>query len=245
MSEAALALLAAVLAAVGAALAVSGRSDGRLRSAVAPRPTARPTGGERVSSVVGAVRRRARRRGSGERARRLALEVCDALAAELAAGRAVRDALLAAVAAGPGARHPCPAAAAACRLGGDVPAALRHDAATSGLRLWASLAACWQVGEGSGAGLAAAVDRLVVGARADEEVRREIAAALAAPRATARVLAFLPVVGLGLGTAVGARPVAWLTGSAVGLLVLAAGVAFAAVGVAWTAALARSVERRL
>ena len=189
-----------------------------------------------------ALRRRLTARRSALRRRERALEVCDAFAAELRAGRAVRAAL---VRAATGVGDCCSAALSACRLGGDVVVALREDAARSGVGLWGSLAACWVVGEGSGAGLAAAVDRLVAAARSDEEVRREVVAALAAPRATAQVLAVLPVFGMVLGTALGAQPVAWLTGSVLGLAVLAAGVAAAVAGVLWTGRIARAVERRL
>ena len=101
------------------------------------------------------------------------------------------------------------------------------------------------MGESSGAGLAAALERVVAGARADEEVRREVEAALAAPRATAKVLAVLPLFGIALGTALGADPVGWLLGSPVGWAVLTAGLGLAVGGVGWTRRIADAVADRL
>ena len=220
----------------------------RLAGASSPAAPARSRGGlpplliARGRREIAGVRSRFGSRRRLLRRREAALEVCDAFAAELRAGRSVRAAL---VRAAEGVGEPCPAAVAACALGGDVVAALRADAGSTRVRVWSSLAACWSVGEGSGAGLAAAVDRLVASARSEEEVRREITAALAAPRATAQVLAVLPVFGMVLGTALGANPVAWLLGSTVGVAVLAAGVAAAVAGVVWTGRIARGVEQQL
>ena len=205
----------------------------------------RPGADERAPS--GAWRDRLARRwrpgAAAARRRAAAVEVADAFAAELRAGRAVREALVRA--AGGHQPPPCPAAVAACGLGGDVVSALRLDAAGSGVALWSGVAACWSVGESSGAGLAAALERVVAGARADEEVRREVEAALAAPRATAKVLAVLRLFGVAFGTALGADPVGWLLGSPVGWVVLAAGLGLALGGVAWTRRIADAVADRL
>ena len=77
----------------------------------------------------------------------------------------------------------------------------------------------------SGGGLAAAVARLAAAARADEEqVRRELAAQLAGPRATAALLARLPLAGVAIGAALGADPVGFLLGGRPGRPCLLAGV---------------------
>ncbi|TAK70038.1 MAG: pilus assembly protein TadB [Actinomycetota bacterium] len=203
-------------------------------------------------------------RAGARRARTGVRELCDGLSAELLAGRPPRDALAAAAGA-PAARSAAgstpasvassvtglgsavlvPAALAAARLGGDVAAGLRRDAQAPGCDGLLLVAACWQVGEGAGAGLAASLDRLGQSMRATEDVRVALDAQLAGPRATARMLALLPVIGLLLGTLLGGEPVQWLCTTIPGVAVGAAGLALTALGLWWTAAIARSVERRL
>lgn len=169
------------------------------------------------------------------------VELIEALRDELTAGTALRPAFERAVAST--GKPVTPQALAVCRMGGDVPAALRDDAADQ--RLLFSLAALWQVSEGSGAAMAAALDRLVAGARDSARLRREIAGELAAPRASARVLAFLPVIGLGMAFAIGANPLGFLLGTPVGLacVVLAAG--FEVTGMLWMRRLVRGIESQL
>jgi tight adherence protein B len=70
-----------------------------------------------------------------------------------------------------------------------------------------------------------------------------VASALAAPRATARLLALLPAVAVLMGTGLGARPLDVLLGTPVGGLLLVAGLSLTAVGVAWTDRLASRAER--
>ena len=88
-----------------------------------------------------------------------------------------------------------------CRPGGAL--ALADD----GVGLLADLAAAWRLVEVTGARLAARPARLAEAARTDEAVRREVAAQLAGPRATALLLALLPAAGVLLGTGLGADPV--------------------------------------
>ncbi|MEI6620406.1 MAG: type II secretion system F family protein [Actinomycetes bacterium] len=193
-----------------------------------------------VSSwIVGCVRHRTECAGR----RSAALEVLAAFAAELRAGQPVRTALERACAAAP--RAVCPRAVGVARLGGDVPRALQLDAADQGLPVLRSLAALWQVAEGSGAGLAKAVDRLCIAEGSNEQVRRSLASELAGPKATAKVLAVLPVIGLLMGSGLGASPLGWLLGSPWGLAVLLAGVVLEWAGLWWTARLTRAVEALL
>ena len=96
------------------------------------------------------------------------------------------------------------------RLGGDVPDALVADSVSVAQPVLRRLAACWRVGEGTGAGLAAAVTRLAAASRESERIRLELAVRTAEPRATMRVLAGLPAFGLLLGTGLGADTVGWL-----------------------------------
>lgn len=192
-----------------------------------------------VSWAVLRSRWRARLPGAVARRRRRAIEACAALSAELRSGRPMRTGLLAAL------EGVAPHAMAAARWGGDVPEALRRDAADGGVPLWRSVAACWEVAESSGAGLAASLDRLTAGARAAEEIRVQLAAHLAAPRATARMLALLPAIGLLLGVSLGADPVGWLLGTGIGRMCLAGGLILTGLGLWWVRRIAASVERAL
>src|SRR5690606_21337279 len=68
-----------------------------------------------------------------------------------------------------------------------------------------------------------ALGRLALALRAEQEHRRDVAAQLAGPRATARVLFLLPAFGLLLGQLLGAAPVRFLLESPLGLLCAVAG----------------------
>jgi tight adherence protein B len=194
----------------------------------------------RVTSIVEWCARRLRRRSIQARARRGAIELVAAFAAELRAGQPVRQAFVRAQQSSPGdvAAH----AVAVADLGGDVPRALELIAAKAQLPVLRSLGALWRVAEGSGAGLAQAADRLAIAEAESELARAELAAQLAGPRATARVLAGLPLLGMLLGSGLGASPVAWLLGSFWGWLILAVGCALEVAGLWWISRLTRSVE---
>lgn len=69
-----------------------------------------------------------------------------------------------------------------------------------------SVAAAWQVTESAGGRVALVLERLGEAMDRDDQVQRELAAALAAPKATTMLLAGLPLLGLGMGQAVGAHP---------------------------------------
>jgi tight adherence protein B len=104
------------------------------------------------------------------------------------------------------------------------------------------LAACWSVCSAAGHGLAAGVERLEDGLRAAEAQRRAVETELAAPRATAALLAVLPLGGIWLAVALGAHPVHVLLHTPVGMVCLALGVALDGLGLLWTARLvARAV----
>ena len=128
---------------------------------------------------------------------------------------------------------PCPRALAAARIGGDVADALRADAeawSSPGLR---ALAACWLVAGRSGSGLSASVHRLARAQRASARARGELMAEMATVRASARLLAGLPLVGLLFGMALGAEPLTWLGSTWVGRLALVGGVVLQAAGLLW------------
>lgn len=162
-----------------------------------------------------------------------------ALAAELRAGTTPVHAL---VASG-GSPSVWPQAHAAALHHGDISAALVIDSRV--VPELASLNACWRVGTRSGAGLAASVSRLAQSLREAQETRFQLETELAGPRATARMLAFLPLVGIGLGYLMGAQPLTWLISQPLGWATLAVGACLTALGVWWTTAIAAKVESML
>ena len=106
-------------------------------------------------------------------------------------------------------------------------------------RVWLDIAACFEVCEASGAPVAAVLERLAGTLEADHDAAEQRETALAGPRATVRLLSWLPLVGLGLGMLMGVDPLGALLGSPVGWSVLAAGVGCAAAGRVWSARMIR------
>lgn len=181
---------------------------------------------------------------SGERERRAdgVVALCGAVVGELRAGQEPGQALLAAVHATGALGAAGAGVSAAARFGGDVPRALRQGASEPGLEGLVGVAACWRVAADGGAGLAAGLDRLEGALRAERRRREELRAQLAGAWSTVTVLALLPVVGLGLGAALGADPLGVLLHRSVGLVCLALGVAFEAGGLIWATSIVRKGE---
>lgn len=130
----------------------------------------------------------------------------------------------------------CPVLAqadAASRVGAWVPAVLRRQSMEPGGTGLGELAVAWEVAERSGASLTATLDALAERLDAASRVARVVAAELAAPRATGRILAALPLVGLFLGYGIGGDPGAFLLGSLFGQLCAMVAVALACAGVWW------------
>ncbi len=183
-------------------------------------------------------RRRAETAAAEETARRM-LEACDLVAAELGAGRTGEAALAEAADAWAVLRP----VADASRLGGDVPAVLRslaENPGADGLRL---LAGAWVVSHRTGSGLAASTRRVADAVRLDQSTRRVVRSELASARATARLVAVLPVVALLMGSGAGADPWRFLLGTPLGLACLAAGLALGFTGLWWIELIAREVDR--
>ena len=160
---------------------------------------------------------------------------CAAVASELQVGRVPEEALAAAseASAAPLRALLTPVAAVAA-LGGDVAASLRDCAERPGAEAMRHIAACWAVASDAGAGLAAALQRLGNGLRATERVRSEVIAQLASARASARLLAALPVFGLALGASMGAQPLQFLLHTPLGAGCAAVAVVLNVVGLWWT-----------
>lgn len=156
---------------------------------------------------------------------------------------------------GPASLASLAAARAAARCGAPVGEAIRRAAAGgltgrgpargvgSGAReqgAWLQLAACFDVAEASGCALADVLTRFAaqLDAADDAEAARETA--LAGPRATVRLLSWLPVLGLGVGTLLGVDPLKILLGTSEGLAALAAGAFLTTAGRIWSNRLVRS-----
>lgn len=155
------------------------------------------------------------------------LQVIEAVAAQVRGGAIPTVAWDAAVdLLGPPAAH-LPRA-----LGGHLADALRQVA--GGDRVLASVAAAWALADDVGAPLADVLEQLAASLRDEADADAEIAASLAAPRATARLLAVLPVAGVGLGQLIGAGPLHVLVGTSLGRLSGIGGLALALGGHLWT-----------
>lgn len=180
---------------------------------------------------------RAARRVAG---RRQCLEFVDALAAEIGAGQPPVFALeRAARACGD---SELLRLAQAVVLGADASAGLRALAERPGWPALDHVAVCWRVSLGAGSGLADALRRTAALIRADDDVAREVSATLAAPRATVRMLAALPLIGIAMGGLLGAQPWTVLLGTPYGLACLVVGLLLDAAGVWWVERLARAAE---
>jgi tight adherence protein B len=171
--------------------------------------------------------------------RRRVVDLCDALRAELAAGQTPVGALERAAVEWP---LVAPAARAA-RSGGDVVAAFRSLATTPGGEALRVVAGAWQVAHRTGHGLADTLGRVAADMRAGERTRRVVGGELASARATARLLAALPLLALVMGSGAGADPLRFLLGQPVGLACLVGGLSAGYAGLVWIEALARDVER--
>lgn len=183
------------------------------------------------------ARRRTERAAAQTRAR--VVELCDGLQADLAAGQTAATALERAAAEWP---DLLPASRSA-GSGGDVPTALRTLASAPGSGDLRVVAAAWQVAHRTGHGLADALTRVAQDLRDAEQTRRVVRGELASARATARLVACLPLAALLMGSGAGADPWSFLLGHPVGLACLTGGVGFGIAGLAWIEALARDVER--
>lgn len=167
------------------------------------------------------------------------LESCEALAAELSAGQAPGPALRESANVWPG----LAIVADVFDLGGDVPAAMRVAARTPGADGLRLLAATWTVADRTGAGLATGARSAAERVRRRHDLHRVVVGELASARATARLMAGLPLLVLLMGSGAGGDPWHFLLFTPLGLGCLAAGACFAGAGLWWLEAIARGVER--
>jgi tight adherence protein B len=165
---------------------------------------------------------------------RLGLRV---LIGELEAGARPSSALMAARDAAPSHSAAFGAAAAAPAGSGEAAAALLAHPDTRPIGI------AWQLGADAGMALAGVLDRVAADLHAEQDHRRTVDTVLAGPRASALMLAGLPLVGIGLGVAMGAQPLDVLTSSPGGQLLCLAGVLLDVAGLLWMRRLLARAER--
>jgi len=179
---------------------------------------------------------RARARRTGDRLGSLT-EGLGALGAELRSGRSFEAATEAAV-----------AACADGESGAALARALRTPgaAAPPGDELGAALervSAGVLLSARTGCSLAAVAAAVEDDLRAAQRLRQELRTATAGPRASAMLLAGLPLVGLAMGNGVGADPWRVLTTTAPGQVLLVVGVALEVLGLLWAERLVQRAVR--
>ena len=148
------------------------------------------------------------------------------------------------------------AARAAALRGSPVAAAIRMRASPDHGRggprssdrreraVWMELAACFDVAEASGCPLADVLTRFAGHLESDGDARAARRTALAGPKATVRILTWLPFLGLGIGVLLGVDPWTVLLGTPWGMAALGAGLALTAAGRIWSARLVRAAAGR-
>jgi tight adherence protein B len=181
---------------------------------------------------------RLRRRGrAAASARAEVAHACRVLAGQLRVGRIPAEALRVAA-------DDCPVlapAAAALDLGSDPVRRWRADAKRPGRAGLLVLARAWRVSVETGAPLAPALERVSEALSADLAVERLVVGEVSAARATSKIMAALPICGIGIGYLIGGRPVQFLVSGPLGWACLLGGTLLAAVGVLWIDWLSRSV----
>jgi tight adherence protein B len=127
------------------------------------------------------------------------------------------------------------AVAARARLGADVAAGLHDTARKSALASqWDRIAVCWQLAQTHGLSIAALMQTAQRDIAERQSFSSRVRAGMAGARATAAVLAGLPVLGIGLGQMIGADPVRLLLGGGAGGWLLLIGVTLSCAGLLWS-----------
>ncbi|KJC64082.1 type II secretion system F family protein [Agreia bicolorata] len=125
--------------------------------------------------------------------------------------------------------------------GGSIPAAIMSvassaDAAQAG-SAWRAVAASWFVANESGAPLASSLRETADTLRQLGQLHRDVDAALAGPRSTARFVGVMPVLGLVFGTLLGFDTIGVLFGTPLGVGCLVAGALLTVAAARWTSRL--------
>ncbi|CAH0240871.1 hypothetical protein SRABI83_02874 [Arthrobacter sp. Bi83] len=147
----------------------------------------------------------------------------------------------------PGSAGVLAAARGAAMRGSPVAEAIRlavpssvHAAGSHEPRIWAELAACFDIAEASGCPLADVLTRFAAQLEVEDDAEAARQTALAGPKATVTLLTWLPLLGLGLGICLGVDPLAMLVGTPLGVSAFVAGTVLTVAGRIWSARLVRA-----
>ncbi|EME18754.1 type II secretion system F family protein [Rhodococcus triatomae] len=209
-----------------------------------------PTAGLALALVVGTVVHRVRRTRRDRRRDdeiRSLLAGLDVAVADLRVGAHPESACSAAATESSG--LPAEAfrsAAATARLGGSAAHGLltgaRRDAGRDGVAVDLDrIAVAWRIAERHGVPLADLLDATRTDLLGRKRFRARVDAGMAGARATATVLACLPVLGIALGQMMGAHPIGVLLTGGIGGVLLVVGTSLACAGLAWADRITRRV----
>ncbi len=127
------------------------------------------------------------------------------------------------------------AVASRALLGADVAAGLRAEGRRSMLPgHWERLAVCWHLAQAHGLAIAALMQAAQRDIAERERFCGRVEAGMAGARATATILAGLPVLGVVLGQAIGAEPLRFLLAGGAGGWLLVVGTGFVCCGLLWS-----------
>ncbi|WP_111720577.1 type II secretion system F family protein [Homoserinimonas sp. OAct 916] len=157
--------------------------------------------------------------------------VVDAVVDAQTDGGSVPDAVIAAVGGTSSSAHTSTA-----------PSSTRARSGAAEQSAWRSLAAAWSVAADTGAPLADCLHRMADSFDEHGSRQRELEVALAGPAATARMVMWLPVVGVLFGAVLGFDTLGVLFGSVPGLLCLAFGGGLMLAGGRWSRAMIRAAQ---
>ena len=134
--------------------------------------------------------------------------------------------------------------AVAVQLAGDPFQALEQMSHKPGQAGLADIGQAWRVSQECGAGMRDCLKQIRANLEETASTDAIITSELAGPRATAKILALLPLVGLLLAFGIGADPIQFLIQTLIGRVCLLAGVSLACLGVVWSEILARRVSNQ-
>lgn len=189
-----------------------------------------------LGATAGLRFRRSRRRRRSSAASQALETALDVLVGELRVGaHPVRAFSVAADETGGAVAAAFRAVAARARLGADVTAGLRAAAVSSGLPAqWDRLAVCWQLACDHGLAMATLMRTAQRDIAERQRFSVRVTAAMAGARATAAILAGLPMLGVLLGQLIGAQPLHFLLDGHTGGWLLVVGVTLACGGLLWS-----------
>lgn len=132
-------------------------------------------------------------------------------------------------------------AASRAQIGADIAAGFATEEAA--LPAMDRIGAAWHIAEKGGIALVDTLAAVRLDVVAEQQYRRRAQASLAGAKATAQVLALLPLLGIGLGQLMGATPLVFLFDTTTGGLLLLAGIVFTCAGMLWADAITAKAAR--